>query len=368
MNKYIGLKIKLGLILCVSLLTCQVGSSTSFASKAGEGTPIPQSTSSKTTQEGKRTFKIVGYIRDRVGEIRPSQFEMVTHIIYASLLPKSDGTIRTIFHPDKLSEVVDIAHTKGVLVLISVGGWGHKEKFEDLTEKYDTRTNFIKEVVDFVDAYDLDGVDIDWEFPVSDPKKESAKNYLLLMQGLDAALGEKLLTADVMAQDDNRQAILPEVFEVVDFVNIMAYGDAADQHALLSYAVEALEYWRGRGIPPEQLVLGLPFYGRPGTPTYKWLVEVNSNAPYLDKIFYYDKYIYYNGIPAIKRKTALAIDQASGVMIWTLDKDTVDDTSLLKAIYETACDASLCSSEAELPSWDEVFSIWQKIWDFSIPK
>jgi len=45
--------------------------------------------------------------------------------------------------------------------------------------------------------------------------------------------------------------------------------------------------------------------------------------------------IYYNGIPTIKQKTAFAIKQAGGVMMWQLLQDAGGDQSLLNAIDGT---------------------------------
>ena len=46
--------------------------------------------------------------------------------------------------------------------------------------------------------------------------------------------------------------------------------------------------------------------------------------------------IYYNGIPTIRRKTSLAMEKASGIMIWQILGDAQDNLSLLGAINETA--------------------------------
>jgi hypothetical protein len=40
-----------------------------------------------------------------------------------------------------------------------------------------------------------------------------------------------------------------------------------------------------------------------------------------------------NGPETMRRKTALAMAQASGIMIWTVVDDTTDDNSLLRAIH-----------------------------------
>jgi hypothetical protein len=46
--------------------------------------------------------------------------------------------------------------------------------------------------------------------------------------------------------------------------------------------------------------------------------------------------MYYNGIPAIKRKTLLAKKEASGIMIWQLSGDAPGAKSLLTIINEVA--------------------------------
>ncbi len=46
--------------------------------------------------------------------------------------------------------------------------------------------------------------------------------------------------------------------------------------------------------------------------------------------------LYYNGIPTIIKKTVLAKEEASGIMIWQLLGDTGNQKSLLKAINEVA--------------------------------
>jgi hypothetical protein len=44
--------------------------------------------------------------------------------------------------------------------------------------------------------------------------------------------------------------------------------------------------------------------------------------------------MYYNGIPTIRSKTALALKDARGVMIWELTQDAQGSGSLLKNIDE----------------------------------
>lgn len=46
------------------------------------------------------------------------------------------------------------------------------------------------------------------------------------------------------------------------------------------------------------------------------------------------KIMYYNGASTIKRKTELAREKASGIMIWQILGDAAGDKSLLKLINE----------------------------------
>jgi chitinase len=145
-----------------------------------------------------------------------------------------------------------------------------------------------------------------------------------------------LLTTAVVALGRHGDDILPEVFEIVDFMNIMAYDGDGQNHSPYEYALQALDYWEGRGLPKEKMVLGVPFYGRPSEATYRELVANDPQAAQSDSSSYLGGMVYYNGIPTIQAKTNLALQRGSGIMIWELSQDTTDDTSLLNAIFQTA--------------------------------
>jgi GH18 family chitinase len=221
-----------------------------------------------------------------------------------------------------------------VEVLIAIGGWGYDEQFETLAADPKSRTAFVQEAVRFAYEYDLDGIDIDWEYP--DPG-ESSHNYLRLMQALRSALPEgKLLTSAVVSKGSLAEGIPEEAFEVVDFLNIMVYDGSQTDHSPYSLAEEALNYWQERGLPLNKTVLGVPFYGRPDGIAYRKLVEADPTAADRDVSEYEGKKVYYNGMETMRRKTELALKRASGIMIWELAHDTTDSTSLLGVISRAA--------------------------------
>ncbi len=278
-------------------------------------------------------FRIIAYVTEAVvpEQIR---YEKLTHINYAFLIPNDDGSVQRLANSWKLKAIVEQAHAHHVQVLLSLGGWGWDAQFETIAADPARRARFIGEVVNRVDEYGLDGVDMDWEYPDPGP---SSENFLALMRELRAALpAGKLLTAAVVALGDTYGLGIPvESFALMDYVNIMTYDGDGRNHASMEYARGGLDYWLGRGLPPEKAVLGVPFYARPDGTPYRKIVQADPKAAYQDFFNYYGVELNYNGIPTIREKTLLAIARASGIMFWTLEQDSSDELSLLDVIYQT---------------------------------
>ena len=283
--------------------------------------------STLTPEMPSQPFRVIGYVTQAV-VVETIPFDQVTHINFAFLIPKEDGTFETLPNGWKLEKIVQTAHQQDVEVLISVGGWGWESEFEAMASHPDTRAVFVQELTKFVNQYELDGADIDWEYP---QPGESAQNFLKLIQELRTAMPDKLITTAVVSRGATGEGVLPETFEIFDFVNIMAY-DGGSPHSPYELAEESFDYWLGRGLPPEKAVLGLPFYAHPSFISYRKIVQSNPEAAYQDTFKYLGADLDYNGIPTIERKTTLAQDRGSGVMIWTLENDSQDETSLLLAI------------------------------------
>ncbi len=280
-------------------------------------------------------FRIIAYATEAViSSVIP--YEQLTHINYSFLIPNNDGTFAPLLNPRKLDEIVETAHQRGVKVVISVGGWGWDQQFETVSTDPATRALFIQNLVQFVADHQLDGVDMDWEFP----KPGSA--FLPLMSELRAALPkDKLLTAAVVAYGDSNGAGFPaEAFAVVDFINVMTY-DGPD-HGSMEQFRQGLDYWTARGAKPEQLVMGVPFYAhlegqaKVAGQSYAKIVRADPAAAQLDRFDYYGMMQVYNGIPTVQAKTRLALEKASGIMFWTLEQDAPGELSLVKAIYSVA--------------------------------
>jgi chitinase len=323
------------LILLSLPSACAPAPSVTTPSPFPEMTPTTVSEMTPTTSAPpEKPFRIIGYFTD-AGIVEIVPFDRLTHINYAFVIPNEDGSLGPFANTWKLKKLVETAHQHDVRVLPSVGGWGWDAQFEAMAGDPVARKAFVQNIIAFVNEYNLDGVDIDWEFPDAG---QSARNYAALMSALRAALPEgKLLTAAVPALGPNADNFLPETFADVDFLNLMVYdGDQGAGHSPYQYALDSLAYWSAKGLPKEKTILGVPFYARPGEGTYRKLVKADSSASQKDSMDYLGATVYYNGIPTIVEKTRLAMEKASGMMFWTLEDDTTDDTSLIKAIFDTA--------------------------------
>jgi chitinase len=278
-------------------------------------------------------FKSVGYMPSWAGSATSIQYNKLTHINYAFALPNADGSLRPIENTAKLSQIVQLGHQNNTKVLLAVGGWndGNDSAFETFAASSGGRTNFVNSMVNVVNQYGLDGVDIDWEYP--DPG-QSGNNYTALMQELGKAMHSrgKLLTAAVVSEGGTANGVQPAVFGSVDFLNIMAY-DGGTPHANYDWAINAVNFWKGRGLPREKAILGVPFYSRPSFTPFNTLVAqdpANANRDCTPSGECY------NGLPTIRRKTEWAKSNAGGIMNWELSQDASGGNSLVSAIFEVA--------------------------------
>ncbi|MFB1001302.1 MAG: glycoside hydrolase family 18 protein, partial [Pseudomonadales bacterium] len=91
----------------------------------------------------------------------------LTHAIYAFVLPHPNGRLDPLPVPENFSLFKRRANSIGAKVGILVGGWneGDDSAFETLAASSVTRTRFVKSVIALLQLHDIDGVDLDWEFP-----------------------------------------------------------------------------------------------------------------------------------------------------------------------------------------------------------
>lgn len=311
--------------------SCGTGSSSSNAPSSVASSKVASSVkSSSSSSVASNGLKIVGYTPSWSTVESTIQYSKLTHINYAFVLPNPDGSLQGVPGMQLLQTIVAHGHANNVKVVVSIGGWndGNDSNFVSLASTDAGRTRFTNAIINLVDLYNLDGIDIDWEYP--DPGVES-DNYSKLMKQLGEAMHGmgKLLTAAVVAEGGTGAGVKSDVFGYVDFLNLMAYDKNNGDHSPYSYAQESINYWANRGLPAAKLVLGVPYYAHPSWAAYNSKVGQNSANACRDT----DGSDYWNGIPTIRKKAQLARNYG-GIMTWELSQDTGGANSLLTAMWE----------------------------------
>lgn len=209
-----------------------------------------------------------------------------THIIYAFFKPTEIGTVELSDSwadvekpmPNNglgcLGELQVLRRTKyhHIKILASIGGWTYSPIVAQVACDPRKRANFVQSAVDLVSKLQLDGIDLDWEFPTSG---EEVQAFIKLIRELKYALyrvnPSYELTIAVSAGHDNRSRVpYAQIDDCISFYNLMAYDFAgpwsqrADHHAALyPLGDDAVRYYiYSQRVHPQKIVLGIPLYGR----------------------------------------------------------------------------------------------------------
>ena len=212
--------------------------------------------------------------------------EALDIINYSFLVPKKDGTI-TIQDTTYISEVNELKeHDVRVIAVVNGVGSDTCQAFMTIAADATLRAKFIKNLMDLVEKYNFDGVDIDWE-AVSETLKPNAKNLNLLIQELREEMNRRqdeggspyLLTMAVPASSYGTSADrfdFVTLNKYVDYINIMSYdlnNSSKTTHLSPLYtsskdngygfgAVYGLQIISGLGFSKNKLIIGCAGYGK----------------------------------------------------------------------------------------------------------
>ena len=238
---------------------------------------------------------VVGYVFPQDAALTPGQIDAhaVTRINYAFANIRN-GRLVTCFASDAQNLALLTGLRKQIpsfTVLVSVGGWLWSSNFSDVSLTAESRRMFIASVMDFLARYDLDGLDVDWEYPGMAGaghrfRSEDGRNFTLLLKELRRRFDRETvkshrrlyLTIAAGSGDDYlAHTEMKKVQEYVDTVNLMAYdyvepGDdpLTGHHApLFGNPADARNYsddasvraFEKAGVPAGKILLGVPFYG-----------------------------------------------------------------------------------------------------------
>ncbi|MGL4797963.1 MAG: glycoside hydrolase family 18 protein [Cellulosilyticaceae bacterium] len=225
-------------------------------------------------------------------------------LIYAFALIQPGGTLE-VYSEKYLQDLADLRYANPNLdVIMAIGGWGN-DGFSDAALTPKSRYDFAREVKKWVDEYDLDGVDIDWEYPGSSAsgiksRPEDRENFTLLLQALREVLGPDAWIS-VAGIGDNayiKNVDIAGIAPIIDYFNVMSYdftagatGAQGAKHqsnlynsdlALNNISTDLyIQNLIEAGMPPEKILMGIGFYGRNGAKVTKTFDEIRKS--YINK-------------------------------------------------------------------------------------
>ncbi|MBV9226845.1 MAG: glycoside hydrolase family 18 protein [Acidobacteriaceae bacterium] len=213
--------------------------------------------------------------------VKDIEFSALTHVIHCGPTPNADGTFEEKslqYVRDYAGELVRTAHRHNVKVLLCMGQFRAANTYTCAARPEHLGT-FVSNIIELMDAYGYDGVDLDWESGV-DPQQ-----FMNLVGALRSRLNARNPRGLLTGAFWESTWYLAKVQNDFDQINVMTYdecspGDGFSWHNAALYRGPHLRRrsvdWRIRqftsSIPAAKLGLGLPFYGYlweggAGTPT-----------------------------------------------------------------------------------------------------
>jgi len=206
--------------------------------------------------EGEEVLRLAVYFPDyRHDEgYRPTLYG-TTDLILFSATPRDDGSVDfSRITPGLLAMGRQAREESGARVTVCVGGWGRGKLFANAVSTAGNRARFVEALGAFCRENDLDGVDIDWEFPRGEREHADFTAFLQALSGVLRAESRVLTVALSPAHP-----LSPEAYAVIDQVNLMSYQpwNPAPYETWLEDSVRAI---LDSGVPPGKVNIGLPFF------------------------------------------------------------------------------------------------------------
>ncbi|XP_055346637.1 acidic mammalian chitinase-like [Paramacrobiotus metropolitanus] len=242
---------------------------------------------------GKCGFRVVGYYTSFGGKkVAQEMLSRLTHVNYAFPDMGPNGSLSMDGNSTKrLQHLIKMrGNDASPKILLAIGGQGKAELFDTVLRSDRAFDNFTVNLKRFVEQFNLDGVDIDYEHPGKKPDDKTL--YVQFMRRLRKKMdswklstkkARLLLTfaAPAGSNDLRKGYDLKNLLEgdTIDWVNVMAYdyygpwdketGPPAPLFAAApaNYSKKLNVHWTMEqyacAIPDAgKIVLGVPFYGR----------------------------------------------------------------------------------------------------------
>ena len=170
------------------------------------------------------------------------------------------------------------AHAQGCRVVAS---FQNKTNFSKIAASTELTNNMVKSCIALLEEWDIDGIDIDWEFPNSGETTNYTKMMKALYTGIKAVNPNYLVTSAIGGGPWQPNYFdLKNSAQYHDYINMMTYdmqttARASFQNALYynssmsgAYLTQTctidatVSLYVSLGVKLNQIMIGIPFYGR----------------------------------------------------------------------------------------------------------
>lgn len=334
---------------------------------------------------------VIAYMRDCGLEIiTREEAKKLTHINLAFGKIDDEGKVYTnLKNLHLLGKIRE--YNPNIKILISLGGWGNGG-FSEAAMTKESRAFFNKSAIELMKKHNLDGLDIDWEYPTSSiagisSSPKDKENFTLLLKDLREALDKegkkdnKYYMLTIAAGADEyflRFTNMGEAQKYLDYVMIMTYDlrngfQVLTGHHTNLYSPEgdifgssadnSVKIFEKAGVPAEKILIGAAFYSRSWckvpdinngylqvagtvgtacqdfTELDKDYINKNGYIRYWDNVakapylFNGDNFISYDDERSLAYKADyVKSNNLKGIMFWLFDADKTG--KLLTAIYD----------------------------------
>jgi len=256
---------------------------------AGRPTPSPNRDHTATRVVGYFPAWSIGARNYHVADIPAAK---LTHVIYAFADISPAGECVSGYPKDDLVNLPQLAALKlqypRLRTLISVGGATWSPHFAPAVGSRDARAHLAASCVSLMSAGGFDGIDVDWEFPAGAHEKSEHADLLAALrvrlddQGRQDGKPYLLTIAAPAGASHIADLDLPRISQTVDWINLMAYDFATSKSPITNFSAPlhatsddppsdggrlthnteaAVRAYRKAGVPPQAIVLGVPFSG-----------------------------------------------------------------------------------------------------------
>lgn len=238
----------------------------------------------------KMKYKLIGYVKLRDLKEMPEADVNALDVMNISFGYLKEGRVGLQGKEEYQEDMKRVRNINpNIKIVLSIGGWS-AGGFSTAVKDQRGRDLFVTSAVETIKDWDLDGIDIDWEYPCIgiagiDWAKEDKENFTYLMQGLREGMNtlessDRHYIVSIAAGGDayfTRCTQMDQVEKYLDYVQLMTYdlrggfNTATGHHTGLYSNPEdlfevctdkAVKSFIEAGVPTEKLVIGAAFYSR----------------------------------------------------------------------------------------------------------